>query len=285
MNELTIATRGSKLALAQAMLVADAIVQTFPDVTVELTTVETTGDRDRTTAVTALTELGAFVRAVQDVVLEGRADLAVHSAKDLPVVGPDGLIGFHPKRADAADALVGMSLEGLPLGATVGTGSPRRDAQLRELRPDLEIVPVRGNVDTRISLTTGGSLDAVVLAVAGIDRIGLSKHISYRFTPREMVPAPAQGALTLEARPGTFAAEIAATLEDDSTKVAVDAERELLAITGAGCRSAIGAFASVEGHRLVMDAFVSDERGPRRTIVDGADPAEIARAAQKELGL
>ncbi|MFV1970594.1 MAG: hydroxymethylbilane synthase [Acidimicrobiia bacterium] len=285
MNELTIATRGSKLALAQSTLVADAIMQTFPDVTVELTTVETTGDRDRTTAMTALTELGAFVRSVQNAVLEGRADLAVHSAKDLPIVGPDALIGFHPRRADTADALVGASLDTLSEGAIVGTGSPRREAQLRELRPDLQIVPVRGNVDTRVSLATGGSIDAVVLAVAGLDRIGLSEHISYRFTPREMVPAPAQGALTLEARSGTFAAEVAASLEDDSTKAAVDAERELLAITGAGCRSALGALARVEGQRLVMEAFVSDERGPRRTTVDGADPTEVAEAAQRELGL
>jgi len=123
MTELTIATRGSKLALAQSSLVAEMIARTFPEVETKLLTVETTGDRDRATAVTALTELGAFVRAVQSAVLDGRADLAVHSAKDLPVVGPDGLVGFHPKRADAADALVGSSLNDLSDGATVGTGS------------------------------------------------------------------------------------------------------------------------------------------------------------------
>ena len=128
LTELTIATRGSKLALAQSRLVADAITKVFTDITVLLMTVETTGDRDRTTAVTALTELGAFVRSVQSAVLDGRADLAVHSAKDLPIAGPDGLVGFHPLRADAADALVGASLGGLPRGATVGTGSPRREA-------------------------------------------------------------------------------------------------------------------------------------------------------------
>lgn len=285
MTELTIATRGSKLALAQSGLVAGAITSSFPDLTVRLMTVETTGDRDRATAVTALTELGAFVRAVQNAVLDGRADLAVHSAKDLPVAGPDGLIGFHPQRADAADALVGVSLDGLPLGAIVGTGSPRREAQLRELRPDLQIVPVRGNVDTRVALATGGSIDAVVLSVAGLERIGLSKHMSHRFTPQEMVPAPAQGALTLEARLGTFAAEVAASLEDDSTRAAVDAERKLLAITGAGCRSALGAFARVDGHRLVMDTFIEDDRGGRRATVEAGDPVTLAKVAMKELGL
>ncbi|MEE8498243.1 MAG: hydroxymethylbilane synthase [Acidimicrobiia bacterium] len=285
MTELTIATRASKLALAQSGLVADAIVKAFPDVTVRLMTVETTGDRDRVTAVTALTELGAFVRAVQSAVLDGRADLAVHSAKDLPVAGPDGLIGFHPKRADAADALVGTSLGDLPKGATVGTGSPRREAQLHDLRDNLQIVPIRGNVDTRISLALDGSVDAVVLAVAGLDRMGLSEHIAYRFAPHEMIPAPAQGALSIETQPETLAAEIAISLEDDATRAAVDAERSLLEIAGAGCRSALGALARVEGQRMVMDAFVSDERGPRRTSVEADDPISLAHLAMQELGL
>ncbi len=285
MTEIVIATRGSKLALAQSTHVADTIMASFPDVTVELTTIETTGDRDRITAVTALTELGAFVRSVQSAVLDGRADLAVHSAKDLPVVGPDGLVGFHPLRADTADALVGTTLDELPAGASVGTGSPRREAQLRELRPDLEIVPIRGNVDTRISLANGDSMDAVVLAVAGLDRTGLSHHIAYRFAPHEMVPAPAQGALTIEARPGTFAAEIASSLEDAATRTAVDTERALLDVTGAGCRSALGALARLEDHRIVMDTFVSDDRGSRRASVDGSDPFVVAEAAKRELGL
>lgn len=290
MTELTLATRGSKLALAQSTIIANAIMQAFDDVSVKLMTVETTGDQDRTTAVTDLTELGAFVRSVQRLVLEGVADLAVHSAKDLPVTGPDGLVCFNPMRADASDALVGASLDSLCQGATVGTGSPRREAQIHELRPDLRIVPVRGNVDTRISLTTESSINAVVLAVAGLDRTGLSEHISHRFTLREMVPAPGQGALTIEARPGTFAFEVAAALEDEPTRSAVDAERALLEITGAGCRSALGAYATVaytgaRGRGLVMDAFVSDDRGRRRAHVDGDDAVSLAEAAKKALGL
>ncbi len=285
MADLTIATRGSKLALAQSQLVADTITRTFPDVTVTLIIVETSGDRDRTSAVTELTELGAFVRSVQSAVLDGTADLAVHSAKDLPVVGPEGLIGFHPERADAADALVGTALEELPQGATVGTGSPRRAAQLAELRPDLEIVPVRGNVDTRISLTEKGPVDAVVLAVAGLDRTQLSDRIAYRFTPDEMVPAPAQGALTIEVRPGTFASQVAANLEHQATRTAIDAERALLRLTGAGCRSALGAFAWEEDSTLVMDTFVADERGRRRATVEAGDPVALAEAAISELGL
>lgn len=285
MTELTLATRGSRLALTQSQQVVDMIMRMFPDVIVTLMTVETTGDRDRTTAVTALTELGAFVRAVQSAVLDGRADLAVHSAKDLPVTGPDGLIGFNPVRADAADALVGVPLDDLSPYATVGTGSPRREAQLSHLRPDLEIVPIRGNIDTRISLAVEGPLDAVVLAVAGLDRTGSSGHIAHRFTSAEMVPAPAQGALTIEARPGTFASEVASHLEDEGTRTAVDAERTLLEITGAGCRSALGAHATIAGQRLTMDAFVSDERGSRRTTVQADDPLGVAEMARKELGL
>ena len=284
-TELTLATRASKLALAQSRLVADAITKAFPDVTVRLLTVETTGDRDRETAVTALTELGAFVRAVQSAVLDGRADLAVHSTKDLPVTGPDGLIGFHPVRADAADALVGTSLGDLPTGATVGTGSPRRQAQLRDLRDDLQIASIRGNIDTRISLASDGSVDAVVLAVAGLDRTGLSEHITHRFALHEMIPAPAQGALSIETRSGTLAAEIALSLEDEATRAAVDAERSLLEITGAGGRSALGAFARLERQRIVMEAFVSDERGSRRTFVEADDPMSLAKAAVQELGL
>ncbi|MEE8498865.1 MAG: hydroxymethylbilane synthase [Acidimicrobiia bacterium] len=285
MTELTIATRASKLALAQSELVAGAIMKVFPDVIVRMLTVETAGDRDQVTAVAALTELGAFVRAVQSAVLDGRADLAVHSAKDLPVAGPDGLVGFHPIRGEVADALVGTSLGDLPRAARVGTGSPRREAQLRELRDDLRIVSIRGNVDTRISLAVDGSVDAVVLAVAGLDRMGLSEHIAHRFAPHEMIPAPAQGALSIETRPGTLAAEIAIGLEDDATRAAVDAERSLLEITGAGCRSALGAFARVEKQRMVMDAFVSDERGPRRTFVEADDPISLAQLAMQELGL
>ncbi len=285
MPELVIATRGSKLALSQSQIVADSISRLLSDVTVKLLIVETTGDRDRKTAVTELTEMGAFVRSVQIEVMEKRADLAVHSAKDLPVIGPPGLEGFHPKRVDAADALVGASLGDLSEGARVGTGSPRREAQLKELRPDLEIVPIRGNVDTRVALTNGPDVDAVVLAVAGLERSRLSQHISHRFTTDEMVPAPAQGALTVEVRRGTFAYELVAALEDETTRVAVDAERALLEVTGAGCRSALGAYARSEGGTLVMEAFVSDERGPRRSRVEGGDPRTVAEVMKRRLGL
>lgn len=285
MTELTLATRGSKLAIAQSGLVADTIMKAHPEIVVRLLTVETTGDQDRTTEITSLTELGAFVRAVQSAVIDGRADLAVHSTKDLPIAGPDALINFHPRRGDPTDALVGTSLQDLPARGRVGTGSPRRRAQLQELRADLEIIPIRGNIDTRISLVAGASIDAVVLAVAGLERAELSHHIAYRFSSREMVPAPGQGALTIETLPGTLAAEVASNIEHADTRVTVDAERALLEITGAGCRSALGAFARVSGHRVIMDAFVADERGPRRTSVEADDPRGVAEAAKKELGL
>ncbi|HHC07689.1 MAG TPA: hydroxymethylbilane synthase [Actinobacteria bacterium] len=284
MTELVLATRGSPLALAQARLVAAAIEERRPDVAIRLLVVTTTGDRDRTTPVTALTELGAFVRAVQAAVLAGEADLAVHSAKDLPVDGSDRLVAYHPARADAADALVGVSLDDLADRARVGTGSPRREAQLRILRPQVEVVPIRGNVDTRVGLV-GSSVDAVVLAVAGLERVGLSDRIAHRFELDEMVPAPAQGALTVEVLPGTFAEEVAASLADPDTTRAVATERALLEITGAGCRAALGAHAVTDDDRISLHVFVSDDRGPRRTVVVGSDPLDVAQAAAKELGL
>ena len=284
MTELVLATRGSALAVAQSRLVASDIERRHPEITVRLLVVETTGDRDRTTAVTSLTELGAFVRSVQTAVLAGEADLAVHSAKDLPVDGPETLVAYHPARADAADALVGVSLEDLPGGARVGTGSPRREAQLRILRPDVDVVAVRGNVDTRVGLV-GSTVDAVVLAVAGLERVGLADRVSHRFDLAEMVPAPAQGALAVEVGRGTLAEDVVSELADPATTLAIAAERSLLEITGAGCRTALGAHATVDDDRISMHVFVSDEQGPRRAIVDGHDPLDAAQTARKELGM
>lgn len=284
MPELRIATRRSPLALAQARLVAEALRAADPDTEVTLLEVVTAGDRDRSSPVAALGEVGAFVREVQRAVLDRRADVAVHSAKDLPVAGPDGLVTFHPARADARDALAGAELASLPPGARVGTGSPRRAAQLRLLRPDLEVVPVRGNVDTRLRKVAAGELDAAVLAVAGLSRLGRTDAVSEVLDVERMVPAPAQGALALEARvDDAGAVDLLAAIEDPLTRVAVTAERAVLAITGAGCHGAIGAHAVVGEGALVLTGFLEDGAGPRRAVVEGADPHEVAAALVGEL--
>lgn len=285
MSDLRIATRRSRLALAQARLVADLISEAHPGIEVALVEVVTSGDRDRSTAVTTLTEVGAFVRAVQEAVLSGEAEVAVHSCKDLPVDGPPELISIYPERAKPWDVLCGHDLATLPLGGRVGTGSPRRAAQLRRLRPDAEVSDIRGNVDTRLEKMNDGDFDAVVLAEAGLVRLGLEGEIRHRFTLAEMVPAPAQAALAVEVVGDSPAAATVRAIDHAPTRAAVEAERAVLARSHAGCRSALGAHASLVGDHIEMTGFVEDERGPRSAEARGTTPNEAARRLQEGLGL
>lgn len=286
MFELRIATRQSSLALAQASRVAELLVRAHPEVEVSLVEVETTGDKDRTTGVALLTQVGAFVRSVQQAVIDGRADFAVHSLKDLPVSAPAELVlAAFPERASPYDVLVGSCLANLKAGALVGTGSPRRVAQLLDLRPDLRTAELRGNVDTRLSKVGDGQVDAAVLAEAGVDRLGMSDAISQRLSLDEMVPAPGQGALAVEALRGTVSAELVQTLDDPRLRVLLSAERGLLAETGAGCRSALGALAEWDGPNIRLNAFVADERGHRRAVATGDTPAAVVDDARRQLGI
>lgn len=285
MTELRIATRRSELARTQAASIARMISTAHPDLTVSLVEITTTGDRDRTSPVTSLTEMGAFVRAVQQAVLDGRADLAVHSCKDLPTDGPAELAAWYPEREAPWDVLCGLELESLGAGGRVGTGSPRRAAQLALLRPGVTAVPIRGNVDTRIRLAKEGEVDAVVLAEAGLRRIGRTEAIDYRFSLEEMVPAPAQAALCLEAHRDGPVSDLLETLDHGPTRTAVETERRLLAETGAGCRSALGALAQVGADTIRLDGFVSDERGSRRGTVTADHSAGAVAKLRSELDL
>ncbi|MGH8957631.1 MAG: hydroxymethylbilane synthase, partial [Acidimicrobiia bacterium] len=209
MSDLRIATRRSPLALAQATRVANLLAHR--QLSAELVEVTTAGDRDRVSSIAELTELGAFVRAVQDAVVEGRADLAVHSLKDLPVVGPEALtLAAVPERASPFDVVVGLRLDDLPQGALVGTGSPRRVTQLMALRPDLRTIELRGNVDTRLEKVASGEVDAAIVAEAGLERLGRTDAIAQRLDASEMVPAPGQGALAIETRTGGDVARLVA---------------------------------------------------------------------------
>ena len=246
---IRIATRGSLLARTQSGHVADAIRESSGR-EVELVHVRTHGDADRTTPLASFGGVGVFVTAVREAVLRGDADVAVHSLKDLPTQPAEGLeIAAIPARQDPRDVLVardGLTLETLPQGARVGTGSPRRAAQLLALRPDLDVVDLRGNVDTRVRAVTDGDLDAVVLARAGLARLDRLDVVSQEIGVDLMLPAPAQGALAVECRyDDVVVLEALRRLDDAPTRAAVTAERALLAELEAGCSAPVGAYATV----------------------------------------
>jgi hydroxymethylbilane synthase len=277
---LRIGTRGSALALAQTQIVADQLAAA--GASVEIVTVSTPGDRS--SAPIAEIGIGVFTSALRDALADGSIDVAIHSYKDLPTA-PDPRLSLAavPPREDPRDVLVardGLTLGELPVGARIGTGSPRRSAQLRALGFDLEIVPIRGNVDTRIKMVTDGVLDAVVLARAGLARLGRTGEITEVIDPIQMLPAPAQGALAVECRVDDVDTEhlLQSTLDDFATRAAVAAERAMLAALEAGCSAPVGALADVvedldEQGRVVMGLLL---RGA--AAEDAAfDPAGSAR--------
>lgn len=248
---IRIATRGSLLARTQSGHVAEALREVSGR-DVELVHVRTHGDADQTTPLASFGGVGVFVTAVRDAVLRGEADVAVHSLKDLPTQPAAGLeIAAIPVRQDPRDVLVardGLTLDTLPQGARVGTGSPRRAAQLLALRPDLDVVALRGNVDTRVRAVTEGDLDAVVLARAGLARLDRLDVVTQEIGVDLMLPAPAQGALAVECRDADVVVlDALRRLDDAPTRAAVTAERALLAELEAGCSAPVGAYATVSG--------------------------------------
>ncbi|KWX02834.1 Porphobilinogen deaminase [Carbonactinospora thermoautotrophica] len=264
---LKLGTRKSSLAMAQARAVAEAITARSGR-EVELVGITTYGDTTKA-ALAQIGGTGVFVNALRDALLEGRIDLAVHSLKDLPTTQPDGLvIAAVPPREDPRDALCardGRKLTELSAGARVGTGSPRRAAQLRALGYGLVVVAIRGNVDTRLRYVAEGELDAVVLARAGLARLGRLDAVTEVFDPMQMLPAPGQGALAVECRAGhnevdAALVELLRGLDDPDTRAAVTAERALLAALEAGCSAPVGAFGEVaegeEGPELYLRGVV-----------------------------
>ncbi|HEV7677875.1 MAG TPA: hydroxymethylbilane synthase [Candidatus Dormibacteraeota bacterium] len=274
---LRIATRGSALARAQTEL-AVSLLQRVAHVQTEVFVVHSGGDRSPDIPAALMEGQGWFTAELEQAVLDGRADAAVHSAKDLPTQLADGLtvVAYLP-RADARDALVardGLALADLPAGASVGTSSPRREAFLRALRPDLRVLPMRGNVDTRLRKLDGGEVDAVLLAAAGLDRLGLGERASERLDPHRFVPSPAQGVIAVEARVDSTASAACALADDAVSRAVVRAEREVLRRLGAGCRLPLGAWARVEEGRLVLLGALAGEDGVVRRAELGGDVAE-----------
>jgi hydroxymethylbilane synthase len=281
---LRIATRRSRLATVQSQMIADQLAATLSR-PVALVPVTTSGD-DTSRAIEALGSTGVFVAAVRDAVLAGEADLAVHSMKDLPTAPADGLVvAATPRREDPRDAVCardGATLAALPAGSRVGTGSPRRVAQLRSVRPDLEYLPLRGNVDTRLQRVVDGSLDAVVLALAGLRRLGREGAASDLLAIDVCTPAPAQGALAVECRDDLRDTELLAALtrlDDAPTRIATTAERRLLAVLEAGCTAPVGAFGAVHGSEITVTAAVADISGS--TVIRLSDTGSAAAAAQR----
>lgn len=277
---LRLGTRASLLATTQSGTVADALRALGHEV--EIVEIVSEGDLTQAAGTSLVgSSTGVFVNALREALTDGRIDLAVHSLKDLPTAPAPGLvIAAIPVREDPADAVVardGLALADLPLGARVGTGSPRRVTQIARQRPDVTIAGVRGNVDTRIGKVRSGEYDAVILARAGLARIGRLGEITEVLDPLTILPAPGQGALAVECRADSPAATAIAALDDAPSRAAVAAERALLAELEGGCSAAIGAYARVDGGRLVLDAIALSPTGAH-AIRQSAE-GEVADAA------
>jgi len=294
LRHLRIGTRASKLALVQAGHMRDRIAAALPDAEVELIHITTSGDRIQDRTLTEIGGKGLFTQEIEQAMLEGRIDCAVHSLKDMPSQNPAGLIiAAIPEREDPRDAIlspVHLSLADLPQGARLGTASLRRQTQARHHRPDLTIVPLRGNVDTRIAKMERGEADAILLAASGLNRLGLL-HLAKGFIdPVLCPPAPGQGALAIQAREADADAPWLATLKHRPTTLAVAAERGALAALEGSCRTAVGAFARLDGNRLtlIVEALTPDARRRFRqeaeTDVGAADGETIARDLGRRLG-
>jgi hydroxymethylbilane synthase len=291
LQTIRIATRASNLALWQANHIADLIRRAAPDVAVELVHVSTTGDRDQTERLRDLGSFGVFTREVQNAVLDGRADVAVHSLKDLPTEPVPGLVlAATPERGLTPDALVLpvgstliASIEALPQQARVGTGSPRRQAQLRFLRSDLVLSEVRGNVETRLRKLDEGGYDALVLAAAGLTRLGLANRISCLLAPPVMFPAVSQGAVGVECRSSDDAVRhVLAAITDPATLTAATAERSLLLTLRAGCHAPLGVATRIEGDLLHLEAVILPLDGSHRWMASAAAPvADATRLGQE----
>jgi hydroxymethylbilane synthase len=277
-RSLAAGTRGSKLALIQTEWVIAQINKAHPEFHIEPLVITTSGDH----STEATLGEGVFVKEIQQALLERKIDLAVHSLKDLPTDEVYGIeIAAIPVRADPREALVGSALEDLIPGAVVGTGSPRRSAQLKRLRPDLAVVPVRGNVPTRVEKARRGEVAAVVLAKAGLDRLGIEPDDV--FEEEVFLPAPGQGALAVEVRAGDDKVlKIVRSIDEPSARIAVQTERALLRALGGGCLLPIGAWGRVLAERLLLDACVVSSDGTRMASASiSGSPDESQEVAQK----
>ncbi len=290
---LTVATRGGTLALAQTEIVVSALKKIYPDIQIKIRKITTAGDRDRRTALWDLKGSGFFTSQVEDALLAGQADFAVHSFKDLPTHRREGLtIAAVCDRQFAEDCLIAAdsvsSIEQLHQSAKIGTSSLRRAAQLRCLRPDLKPTSIRGNVLTRIRRLEERKFDAIILARAGIERLGLADKVSFCFDPEQFIPAPAQGALAVQTRTDDIVTtKLVAALNDKKASTITFAERQVLTTMQCGCHAPVGAFAKIDGDDMEITAFISDLQGQnfirRRIKGPAAQAGKLAKKLASQL--
>jgi len=284
MRPLKLGTRASKLALTQSNQVAENLRALLPGLEIELVHITTTGDRDTSDFLHKAQSVGFFTTEVENALLDRRADIAVHSLKDLPTVIREGLlVAAIPERESVADGLISRhdvsSLNDLAEGATVGTSSLRRIAQLKQHRPDLNCVPFRGNVDTRLSKVDSGVVDAAVMAVAGLTRLGLADRISAVLDPKEFLPAPAQGALGVQVRgDDAEVVELVSRLDDANARLGAETERTVLAALHGGCSIPLGLYTEIEDDCLIIHAVLSNPEGTESFRV--SETAAVADAQQ-----
>jgi hydroxymethylbilane synthase len=285
---LRIGSRGSQLALWQANHVAALLREQGH--TVEIEVIKTTGDKITSVALAKVGTKGMFTKEIEEALHDHRVDLAVHSLKDVPTeLEHEFELAAIMKREDPRDAFISVkfsSLDELPHGAKVGTSSLRRQCQLKAVRPDLEIFPLRGNVDTRIRKLESGEYDAIILAAAGVRRLGLETHVRSRISADIMCPAVGQGALAIETRRGDQQTKtLLAFLNDADTHAAIDCERALLGSLGGGCQVPIGAYAEKRGGRLYLRAMVGRPDGSQilREQADGTDGVKLGRETAQTL--
>ncbi len=280
---LRIGTRGSRLALRQSEWVKDKIEAEHPDLLVELIRIKTTGDKILDSPLSKIGGKGLFVKEIEDALLEKRVDLAVHSMKDVPAALPDRLmLSTFPEREDPSDALIsagGLSLDQLPRQARVGTSSLRRGAQLLCLRPDLELVPLRGNVDTRLRKLESGDLHAIILANAGLRRLGLVGVITQVISPDQVLPAVGQGALGLEVRrDDAQTVRILDFLDHEPTRITVRSERAFLKELEGGCQVPVAGLAQLNGNDIRFKGMVAELDGSRLFKQETAGTRDQAEA-------
>jgi hydroxymethylbilane synthase len=289
-QQVRIGTRGSKLALAQAGQMRARIAAALGgDDLAELVVITTTGDKIQNRRLMEIGGKGLFTKEIEEALLDGRIDCAVHSLKDMPAASPPGLaIGAIPERGDPRDAFLSVHYDGfhsLPRGARLGTASMRRRAQALHHRPDLVVLPLRGNVDSRIARLERGEFDAIVLALAGLARLGLDGLPKLLIDPDLAPPAPGQGALAIQVRQADLAAPWLAAMRHAPTALAVAAERGALEALEGSCRTAVGAYALIEGGHLALTVEALTPNGERRFRRSGAVDAAAGEPAARALGL
>lgn len=291
-KSIRIATRNSPLALWQANFVKDKLEEIYPDLTVTLLGIQTQGDKMLGTPLNKIGGKGLFVKELEKAILDGEADIAVHSIKDMPTDLPEHLtLAVVLKRGDSRDAFVANrydDLTALPERALIGTSSLRRQSQVLAIRPDLQVLPLRGNVGTRLAKLDSGDFDAIILASAGLQRLGLENKIKMNFTPQQMLPAAGQGAIGVECRSAdSVTLELLSILNDEDTRAEIMAERALTKVLGGSCQFPIAAHATVTENKLVLNGYISNIDGSRilktHQVGRKEDAKEIGTTASSDL--